>query len=161
MGKKHISTQVVLIFTSPVSFTLITGPLPIPSGRIGFRTPVILDTVGRAAWSLSWCKKTQEYGKNLRGRTSRSDWRDGASAAGLVTANLPFSIFDFFFSTSETKAFLFQLPLILPSFLLACGAAHGPPDAYRQMSLVEQNTLCLTSQAAPGSWRKLKGSVPC
>lgn len=122
MGKKHISTQVVLIFTSPVSFTLITGPLPIPSGGIGFRTPVILDTVGRAAWSLSWCKKTQEYGKNLRGRTSRSDWRDGASAAGLVTANLPFSIFDFsfFFFYQWNKGFSLPAPShppILPSCL--------------------------------------------
>lgn len=47
------------------------------------------------------------------------------------------------------------------SFLLAWGAACGPPDACRQMSLVEQNTLCLTSQAATGLWRKLKGSMLC
>lgn len=41
-------------------------------------------------------------------------------------------------------------PSLPPSLLLAGGAARGPPDAYRQMSLVEQNTLCLTSQAATG-----------
>lgn len=75
--------------------------------------------------------------------------------AGATMANLPFSIFAVF-----NKGFFspFSLP---PSLPLAWGAACGPPDAYRQMSLVEQNTLCLTSQAATGLWRKLKGCLPC
>lgn len=55
-----------------------------------------------------------------------------------------------------TKVFPFILP---PSLLLACGAAQGPPDAYRQMSLVEQNMLCLTSHEATGLLRKLKGCL--
>lgn len=63
------------------------------------------------------------------------------------------------------KGFSLRPPSLSPSLpssrLLAWGAARGPPDAYRQMSLVEQNTLCLTSQAATGLWRKLRGSLPC
>lgn len=55
------------------------------------------------------------------------------------------------------KGFSLHPPSLL---LLACGAARGPPDAYRQMSLVEQNTLCLTSHEATGLLRKLKGCLP-
>lgn len=72
-----------------------------------------------------------------------------------MMANLPFSM-----SAVFNKGF-FSPSSLPPSLLLAWGAACGPPDAYRQMSLVEQNTLCLTSQAATGLWRKLKGCLPC
>lgn len=85
----------------------------------------------------------------------RLEWR-GGWAAGATMANLPFSIFAVF-----NKGFFLLPPSLPPSLLLAWGAACGPPDAYRQMSLVEQNTLCLTSQAATGLWRKLKGCLPC
>lgn len=88
--------------------------------------------------------KTQQ--EPLMRLESRGWW-----AGGATMANLPFSI-----SAVFNKAFSHQPPL-----LLARGAARGPPDAYRQMSLVEQNTLCLTSQAATGLWRKLKGCLPC
>lgn len=79
----------------------------------------------------------------------------GGWTAGATMANLPFSIFAVF-----NKGF-FSPSSLPPSLILVWGAACGPPDAYRQMSLVEQNTLCLTSQAATGLWRKLKGCLPC
>ena len=80
----------------------------------------------------------------------------GGRAAGAMMANLPFSI-----SAVFNKGFSLHPLSLPPSPLLAWGAARGPPDAYRQMSLVEQNTLCLTSRAATGLWRKLKGWLPC
>lgn len=79
------------------------------------------------------------------------DWGWGW-AAGAMSANLPCSI-----SAVFNKGFSLHPPSLL---LLACGAARGPPDAYRQMSLVEQNTLCLTSHEATGLLRKLKGCLP-
>lgn len=88
-------------------------------------------------------------------RGGRGKEGGGGWAAGAMMANLPFSI-----SAVFNKGFSLHPPSLPPS-LLAWGAARGPPDAYRQMSLVEQNTLCLTSQAATGLWRKLKGCLPC
>lgn len=100
-------------------------------------------------------QKCPKFGKNLR-----AVWYAWSEEEGELqepwwpTCRSPSLLF-------LTKAFLSILPPSHPLPPLAWGAARGPPDAYRQMSLVEQNTLCLTSQAATGLWRKLRGSLPC
>ena len=62
-----------------------------------------------------------------------------------------------YISAVFNKGFSLHPPSLL---LLACGAAQGPPDAQRQMSLVEQNMHCMTSHEATGLLRQLKGCLP-
>lgn len=98
-------------------------------------------------------QKCPKYGKNLSLLIHLEWWGGELQEPWWPTCHSPSLLF-------LTKAF-FSPSSLPPSLLLAWGAACGPPDAYRQMSLVEQNTLCLTSQAATGLWRKLKGCLPC
>lgn len=103
----------------------------------------------------SWCKNVQNIARTPERSDTRSEEEDELQELWWTcrSPSLLFLTKAFFFSTHPPSPF--------PSLTPAWGAARGPPDAYRQMSLVEQNTLCLTSQAATGLWRKLKGSLPC